>query len=76
MTLTIEIKNLNYVEATEITKTVSNAVHNIEIDRASLCAEKTEDPQMIFEFDHDAPAQVFRGEESTFSRYINGTKKP
>lgn len=76
MTLTIKVKNIDYVEATNITKAVSDVVSGIENDRLSpSCAVKLEDPKMTFDFDCDEPEQVFRGEESTFSRYINGTKK-
>lgn len=73
--LTITISNLEASEATEILNAVSKTINELEIGRSGPCSDSRAEIQMRFSFNAPKPSTVCRGEESTFSRYISGTKR-
>lgn len=75
MTLTIKIKNLEYADAADITKLVSDKVLEVEIDRAKdTMTPRPDDPELTFDYDYDDPPIPYQ-EDTPFSRYMNSTKK-
>ena len=75
MTLTIKVANLEYNEAADLTKFVTDKIQDIENNRSvGSCELKPPEPKVTFDYDEDQPAIPYR-ESTPFSRYINGTKK-
>lgn len=75
MTLTIKISNLEYNEAAELTKFVSDKIQDLECGRARDSYElRPPEPQVKFEYDEDQHAVSYR-ESTPFSRYMSGAKK-
>lgn len=62
MTLKIDISDIGMDAATQILE----AVRKIELSATA---------KITFSYGEEKPAVNFRGEESTFSRYMNSTKK-